>query len=392
MSVHKTTQKVFRYYSSATRSPKNLKSEINRVEEQKDRAKWLYHLPNLDTLKSELEKTTEAEEETKSNVYYKFAPLISRLSLDTARIHIDILDRLKNNLKIDSIKVRESLYRLNFSFGNVERDFYSVMNDNTIPRRGNDFFLPSISSENAREKAYEIIENAKNKFNSFISNNGLIGQNILDSINVRIELKDDPSFLMKCIDASGNMKIMLNESIHYNPNFLKFGILHEFCGHALERGFFDFGLVKNGEIPDIFSYNDISSQTVFDVKSEVFADRMANWFLDESERKYYNFRKNVWLLTRAMGDLTYNLHEKTINDVIDVFNRAGMNSLAFEEALMASLFIDGFQSQYYFADKEMDLLRKDLKLDEVGFLSLLLVSGKVPISNLHNFYDEIRKV
>ncbi len=391
MSLHKITQRVFGLYSLITRNPANWKEESERLRNTNGRGKWIYDFSGIDGLSEKINNMTVENDYGKDNIYQKFYPVVASSSLRTAKIQLDLLGKLKKHENLDLLGVRKYLYDLDFDYKCVQNNFERVIKDTSIKKVGMDFFDPSIPAETAKETAFEIIEDTLIKFQEFTGQSRLIDNELLSSLKVRVLLKDDPSFIMRCVNKSGNINILLNKKMDYNTKLLKFGILHEFCGHVLERAYFDFGLVKDSVIPEVYSYNDISSQTVFDVKSELFADRMAKMFLEKNELKYFNFRKNTWITCRAMGDYIYNIKGKNIGHVIQLFSKIGMNSLAFEESLMSSLFIDGFQGQYFFADKLADIIQRNLGLSEKQFMIMLLLSGKIPLKNVPQFVREMKK-
>lgn len=91
-----------------------------------------------------------------------------------------------------------------------------------------------------------------------------------------------------------------------------------------------------------------------------------------------------------MADYLYNIKGKTIKDVMRVYEAVGLQDFAFDEAIMASIFIDGYQGMYLFANQEVEKLQRENRLSNKALLKQLLYMGKIPMSKFKEFKQLLR--
>lgn len=387
--IHDKSLGIFKIYNKAVRTPENWQEERARLlSNPSSRARWKYNIPKdieyekreLQNLYSSFKKTVDKDT---AKIYLKYLPDVVGATVNTAVLKCEILLGIKNSTFQSSLQLRKRFYALDYNYPVAERLYSKLLGQSDIQRVGRDFDQQATPSDKAAEIVKKSIPEVREKIRKVIFFPVKLRDKVVSAFDAQVEVIDDPSFSMRCITdpKSLTIKILLNKRKKYSEPLLKIAYLHEFCGHALEMALFDKTLVKDGTIPRIYNYAGVSSPNIFDVKAEVFADLMVAPFVDKDELKYVRYRRDVWLVCRAMADYLYNIKGKTIKDVMEIYENVGLENFAFDEAIMASIFIDGYQGVYLFANQEIEKLQKQNNLNDKDLLTLLLYLGKIPISS-----------
>lgn len=380
---------VFKIYNKVIRTPLNWREERTRLKANPDsRAAFRYEKVNLTNIKKGLLQVKEdflkkvRLRRTKDDSIFLVDVVLS--SIENALIKIQIIENLNSFTFRPTLKIRRDFYSLTFNYQKLENQFEKVRNNEDIIKIGKELGKQELPAEEAVEIIKKSLNKVKTKIDQVINFPKNIKQDILKAFNAEIDIIDDPSFSMRCVTDPETLltKILLNKRRKYSRGLLKIAFLHEFCGHALEMAVFDRVLIKKRILPKIFGYAGVSSPNIFDIKAEVFADLMVEPFLTKKETRFVKFRREVWLICRAMADYLYNIKKKTIADVMKVYEAVGLSSFAFEEALMASIFIDGYQGMYLFANEEIEKIGD---INDIQFITKLLFMGKIPIQNFSKF-------
>lgn len=77
---------------------------------------------------------------------------------------------------------------------------------------------------------------------------------------------------------------------------------------------------------------------------------------------------------------------------MEVYESVGLTAFAFDEAIMASIFIDGYQGMYLFANEKIERICKKVNRSNKDFLTSLLFSGKIPIDRYPLFLKLFSKI
>lgn len=392
--IHQLALEVFKTYNSVVRTPVNWQEERQRLRDHPNsRAVWKYKVPSgvkkLQKQIIELESDFDKAEGEKSagNIYQTFLPDVVGATVQTVLARCQILEDLKNGSFKTTLELRKQFYGLKYDYSDIETAFSKLLNNLDIKKTGEKFGKQTISADEAAAIIKDLIKNVRNKIEEVIPFPSQYREQILEAFNVEVDVVNDPSFRMRCITDPETLttKVLLNKNLRYSLSYLKIAYLHEFCGHALEMAVFDKTLVKNKVVPEIYSYAGVFSPNIFDVKAEVFADRIVSPFVEKDEEKYIKYRRDVWLICRAMADYLYNFRGKTIKDVMQVYKSVGLEDFAFDEAIMAAIFIDGYQGMYLFANQKIEKLQRKSNLSNKGLLTRLLYMGKVPINKFQEF-------
>ena len=384
---------VYKIYNQVVRTPINWKLERKRLlENNKSRTLWKYDVPsNLEKSLEQL-KHLNKQLQTKKvsfnhSIYSKFLLDVVNATIKTAVIKIQILQQLKSKNFKSTIKLREDFFNLNYDYSNVEKRYKNLFSNPKIGKIGKELGRQELLPSEATKIIQTSMQNIKKKIDKVILFPNKFKKDILHEFTAKVEIIDDPSFSMRCITDPKTLatKILLNKNRKYSKSLLKIAFLHEFCGHALEMAIFDGTLIKKYKLPKIFGYAGVSSPNIFDVKAEVFADLMVEPFISKEEEKFVEYRRNVWLMCRAMADYLYHIKGKTIFDVMKIYQSVGLGDFAFDEAIMTSIFIDGYQGMYLFANEEIERLKDRVKITNNEFLTLLLFLGKIPVNKFSKF-------
>jgi len=395
--INSLSLEVFKIYNRVIRTPLNWKDERERLEKNpNNRANFQYEEVNLKGLKKVLllskNQFLKESKETKTTGYFEFLNDVVLASVNNALMKIKIIGSLNKCPLKSLLKLRQDFYSLPFDYKRVECQFEKIKNDRNMVNIGKVLGKQQLSAEEAAEIIRKSLNKAVTKIDKVIKMPKQFKSDILKTFTAQVEVVDDPSFSMRCIvDPKTSMtKILLNKRRKYSRELLKIAFLHEFCGHALEMTIFDGVFIKKGILPKIFGYTGVSSPNIFDVKSEVFADLIVKPFLTKAEIPFVKFRREVWLICRAMADYLYNIKGKTIADVMKIYETVGLSDFAFDEAIMAAIFVDGYQGMYLFANEEIEKLAKGKPFGK-EFLTKLLLIGKIPYRNLNGFSFSIVK-
>ena len=392
-NIHNLALEIFKIYNTVVRTPTNWKEERERLLKlPNSRATWNYQVPDsINDFKGQIIRLKRgfdlAVQKDSMNVYRKLLPDVVDATVQTALAKCQILEELKNAGHKTTLKLRKQFYGLDYDYSNLEDVYSELFNNQTIKETGREFSKETTFADEAAEIIRGLIRNVRNKIEKVISFPPQLRKQILEAFNAEVVVIDDPSFRMRCITDPKTLttKVLLNKNLRYSLSYLRIAYLHEFCGHALEMAVFDKTLVKNKILPEIYSYAGVSSPNIFDVKSEVFADLIVAPFVEESEQKYIQYRRDVWLVCRAMADYLYNIKGETIKDVMRIYEAVGLKNFAFDEAVMASIFVDGYQGMYLFANQKIENLQKEFNLSNQDLLILLLYMGKIPIDKFREF-------
>lgn len=391
--IHSQALKIYKIYNDAIRTPANWQEERQRVLfSPHARPQWEYKIPtNVEEKKRRLQLLFDSfrktKEEKSKNIYLQLLPEVVEATVNTALIKCDILLATKKGNFQASLNLRRRFYGLDYNYGAVQRLYNNLLKRADLKKVGKELGQQITSADNAGMIVRKSIAEVKGKIQKVIPFPPQLKDKVLAAFSAKVEVIDDPSFYMRCITDPSSLttKVLLNKRRKYSPSLLKIAYLHEFCGHALEMAVFDKTLVKDGILPKAYSYAGVSSPNVFDVKAEVFADLIVTPFVKKNELKYVKYRRDVWLVCRAMADYLYNIKGKTIHEVMKVYEGVGLNGFAFDEAIMASIFIDGYQGMYLFANQKIEDLQKKLALSDKDLLNILLYMGKIPIDKLGEF-------
>lgn len=395
-NIQNLALEIFKIYNTAVRTPANWKEERERLlKSPNSRAAWNYQVPDsISGLKTQLirlkKEFDSVAQKDSTDMYLKFLPDIVDATVQTALTKCQILSELKRGDFNSSLNLRKQFYSLNYDYTAIEKTYLELAVDPKNKQIGKILGSQTTPAIKAAEIVKQSIKEVQQKIENVIPLLPKFKNKILDSFTTEVEVVDDPSFSMRCITDPKTLttKVLLNKRRKYSPALLKIAYLHEFCGHALEMAVFDKILVKDNYLPAIYSYAGVSSPNIFDVKAEVFADLIVVPFIDGNEYKYVQFRRNVWLVCRAMADYLYNIQGKNIVDVMRVYEKVGLQNFAFDEAIMSSIFLDGYQGMYLFANQKIEELQKKLALSNKDLLTLLLYMGKIPVDKLEQFKKE----
>lgn len=388
--IYFKTLEIFRIYNSVIRTPSNWAKERERLLSNPDnRAKWLYKVPEVRRIKDQVEALNvdfkSVNNKKTDNIYLKFLLEVVEATVNTALLKAEILEGLSDFKP--TLNLRNRFYELNFDYSKIEEQYSSLLKNSKVIEIGRRLGKQDITTEEAAEIVRKSIEEVRFKIRAVIKFPAELEEKILRSLTAEVEVLDNPSFSMRCTNdpKTNTIKVLLNKRRKYSRPLLKIAYLHEFCGHAVEMAVFDRTLVRDGVIPKIYSYAGVSSPSIFDVKAEVFADLIVVPFIEEDERKYVQYRRDIWLVCRAMADYLYNIKGKTIKDVMQVYEAVGLEDFAFDEAIMASIFIDGYQGMYLFANMKIEKLKKNSHLNDKDLLTFLLFMGKIPVDKFIEF-------
>lgn len=392
--IHSVSLEIFAVYNRVVRTPTNWQKERARLKKNPNsRAIWTYQVPDsIRKLKEQIINLRGQFNDIKENkstidIYQVFLQDVVEATVQTALVECKILEDLKNDSFKTTLELRRQFYVLDYDYSNVESLYSELLNDLTIKKTGEEFGEEATSANEAAKIVRGLIKNVRKKIEEVIPLPPQYREQILEVFNAEVMVVDEPSFRMRCITDPKTLttKVLLNKNLRYSLSYLKIAYLHEFCGHALEMAVFDKTLVKKHTLPEIYSYAGVSSPNIFDVKSEVFADLIVTPFIEMEERRYVVYRRNVWLVCRAMADYLYHIQGRTIKEVMKIYETVGLGDFAFDEAVMASIFIDGYQGMYLFANQELERLQEENNLSDQHFLTLLLYMGKVPIKRFKDF-------
>lgn len=391
--LHSQALKIYKIYNDAIRTPANWQEERQRVLSNPDtRPQWKYEIsPNMGAEKRKLQLLFDSfrktREEKSQNIYLQLLSEVVEAAVNTALTKCDILLAIKDDKFQTSLNLRNRFYGLNYDYKNVQHLYNKLLKDANLKEVGKELGQQTTSAGDAALIVRKSIEQVKRKIQEVIPFPPQLKDKMLTAFSVKVEVVDDPSFSMRCTTdpLSLTTRVLLNKRRKYSPALLKIAYLHEFCGHALEMAVFDKTLVKDGFLPNVYSYAGVSSPNVFDVKAEVFADLIVAPFVEKNELKYVKYRRDVWLVCRAMADYLYNISGKTIKEVMKIYQAVGLDDFAFDEAVMASIFVDGYQGMYIFANQEIEAIQKKERLTDKELLTLLLYMGKIPIKNFSRF-------
>lgn len=391
--IHSQALKIYKIYNDAIRTPANWQKERQRLLSNPDsRPAWRYKIPKgVRDKKRKLQllynSFREIKEDSPQNVYFQLLPKVVEATVNTALIKCDLLLAIKNGSFQTSLDLRKKFYGLNYDYENVQRLYKSLPKDADLKRVGKELGQQVTSADDAAVIVKKSIGEVKRKIQEVIPFPQSLKDKISAAFSAQVEVVDDPSFSMRCITDPKSLttKVLLNKRRKYSSSLLKIAYLHEFCGHALEMAVFDKTLVKEGLLPEVYSYAGVSSPNAFDVKAEVFADLIVAPFVERNELKYVKYRRDIWLVCRAMADYLYNIAGKTIKEVMQVYEAVGLEDFAFDEAIMASIFVDGYQGVYIFANQEIEKIQKENKLSDKELLIFLLYMGKIPVKNFNRF-------
>lgn len=394
--IHTNALEIYKIYNQVVRTPVNWREERERlIVSPNSRPKWKYKVPNdIEDKRKDIQILYESFKKNltygdNTNLYVRFLPDVVEATVNTAIVKCEILLALKDSTFEPTLQLRKKFYDLDYDYQSVKKLYSELLDQINIQKIGKEIGLQTTPANEAAEIVKKSIVEVRKKIQNTIFLPPSLRKKVMSAFNAQVEVVEDPSFSMRCITDPKTLttKILLNARRKYSKPLLKIAYLHEFCGHALEMALFDKTLVKNGVLPMVFNYAGVSSPSIFDVKSEVFADLIVSPFVEKKELKYVRYRRDVWLICRAMADYLYNIKGKTIKDVMEVYENVGLGNFAFDEAVMASIFIDGYQGMYLFANQEIDKLQRQNNLSDRDVLSLLLYIGKVPISKFETRYS-----
>lgn len=391
--IHSQALKIYKIYNDAIRTPVNWQQERQRLLSNPDsKPVWKYKIPdNVREEEKELKLLFESFKNTRNektqNIYLQLLPDVVEATVNTALVKCDILLAIKRGGFRASLDLRKRFYGLNYNYEEVKRLYRNLPKQTNLKKIGKELGQQVISADEAAVIVRKSIDEVKRKIQEVIPFPKQLKNKISVAFSAQVEVVNNPSFFMRCITDPKSLitKILLNKRRKYSPSLLKIAYLHEFCGHALEMAVFDKTLVKNRLLPEVYSYAGVSSPNVFDIKGEVFADLIVAPFMERSELKYLRYRRDVWLVCRAMADYLYNISGKTIKEVMQVYEAVGLEDFAFDEAIMASIFVDGYQGMYIFANQEIEKIQHKNKLTNEKLLTLLLYMGKIPLKDFNLF-------
>lgn len=392
---HVATCEIFALYNSAVRTPANWKEESERLEKNMNsRARWKYKIPESigkyeETLRHGellLQKIKSASLET---IYDTHTVGIVEATLLTARQKMEWMKRLGAGEQIGQAKGSLPLFRKSPRIPQVLGEMYERnKKDELLVKTGESFSNPTLNAPEAKEIIERAIQKTKERMAEFIQLPEKSREAILNAFTATVHIKDDPSFLMRCITdpKTQEVQILLSENKKYSEGLMKVGFYHEFCGHALESAVFDRVFIPNDVCSPIFSYGGVSSPNIFDVKAEGFADSIVGNFLEtEEDKQFLRYRLNVWIPTRAYANHMYHQEGATIGEIVEIFTSVGLKGFAMDEAIMVSIFFDGIQAMY---DQGLELVN-DMRRSGLGsgaeLMSLLLLAGKVPHDHIDTF-------
>lgn len=396
--IHGEALEIFAVYNSVVRTPTNWQEERARLKANPtSRAAWGYKVPTgidqkLTTIRRLYTTFTSFPYEPPTNVYDHFLPDVVKATVDTALIKGEILAALRSGVREQTLAARNQFYGITFNYTKIVDDFNKLSKDPLLKEIGKALGKQTTSAREAALIVRESIEQVRSKIEAVIRFPPANRINILNAFTAEVEIVDDPSFSMRCITNPKTLttKILLNKRRRYSTPLLKLAYLHEFCGHALEMAVFDKTLVREGVLPEIYRYAGVSSPNIFDVKAEVFADLIVIPFVTKEDMPFVRYRRDVWLLCRAMADYLYHIKGSSIQEVMKVYEAVGLFDFAFDEAIMASIFVDGYQGMYLFANQEIKRLQYESSLNDNEMLTLLLYMGKIPIDNFGEFRNKFR--
>lgn len=393
--VNEISLEVSKLYNKIIRTPANWEEEKERLSKNPNlRANWKYDIPNLSPFKKLVEDAITDSSRTNnssSKAYKKFEKYIVKRALKNSRVKVEILSSLKSKTFKSNIKLRKDFFDLSYNFNDVIKSYNTLLAHKNV-------WIPigkklSDGTKSPTETAKDIkleLQKAIQEISTIISFPEAIKKDVLSVFKAEVKVIDDPSFIMRCTtDPKTKVTtVFLNKNRKYSKMLTKIGALHEFAGHGLEMATFDNSLIPKGIAGSIYGYAGISSPNPFDAKAEVFADKIVYPFLKKDEKKYMEFRRNAWITCRAMGDYLYHFKKATIQDVARIFDSLGLGDFSFDEAIMASIFIEGYQGMYYFANNKIDDIEEESHLSENEFLTKLLLLGKIPVEKFHDFNPE----
>lgn len=397
--IQRKSLAAYRIYNRVVRTPINWEKERERLRRNPaSRAEWKYAVPeHLGRLKQELKLLGTRLEGNKipckSSLYDPFTMHVVNATLKTALVKIGILEKLKTQSLRSTIALRSDFFGLDYDYASLEHAYQMLRKKITVRRTGQELARQSFSVFETAGMLKDALREMKKEIKKAITLPLLYEKDVLRAFTASIEVKDDPSFSMRCVTDPQTLvtRIFLSKGRRYSRPLAKIAFLHEFCGHALEMALFDRTLVKKCVLSSLFGYAGVSSPNIFDVKAEVFADLMVKPFVTKGEMRYVKFRRDVWLVCRAMADYLYHIKGRTIQEVMSVYEQVGLGPFAFDEAIMAPIFVDGYQGMYLFANRAIEEKREKLKLKEKDFLTLLLLMGKIPLSKFDEFAERVIK-
>lgn len=313
-SINDLSLEVFRIYNRVIRTPLNWKEEKKRLKNNPNsRAVFLYEKVNLTKIEQEIlfVKSNFLKEKTMINKkgYFAFLEDVVMATINNALIKIKIINNLSNFAFQPTLDLRRSFYQLPYNYKKVVKQFERIKNKEDIINVGKELGKQELVAEEAAGIVKKSLNEIVSTIDQVIIFPREIKKDVLKAFTAQVEVVNDPSFSMRCITDPKTLvtKILINKNRKYSQGLLKIAFLHEFCGHALEMAVFDGVFVKKGVLPKIFGYAGVSSPNIFDVKAEVLADLMVEPFVTNEEARFVRFRRNAWLVCRAMADYLYNI-------------------------------------------------------------------------------------
>ncbi len=391
--IHTKAIEIFRIYNSVVRTPTNWQEELARLKANPNsRAAWKYRVPKgirqkLTTLRQLYTIFISLSRQLPVNVYDRFLPDVVKATVDTAVIKCDILENLRDGPLQQTVDARRGFYGIDFGYANIIDDFDKLSQDPSLKEIGRALGMQDTSAEQARLIVRRSIAQVRTRIETVVRFPATYRDQMRNAFTADVDVVDDPSFSMRCVTDPKTLttRILLNRRRRYSMSLLKLAYLHEFCGHALEMAIFDKTLVRQGILPQIYSYAGVSSPNIFDVKAEVLADLIVVPFVTKADMTFVRYRRDVWLICRAMADYLYHIKGLTIQSVMQIYKKAGLTDFAFDEAIMASIFVDGYQGMYLFANRQIERLQRENSLTDNEMLIFLLYMGKIPIDRFSEF-------
>lgn len=388
---------VFAIYNKTMRTPVNWKEERERLQKEPNtRAQWKYAIPDLltffDSLQEYKNKLATIQTPQNPSFYDSYTLSVAFASLRVVEIKLEILKSIHNNTFTSDLTLRKRFFNLDFNFEEVENDFNVLIKDTDMVETGKRFAKTKYSPEVAQEMILKMLTEVKKEIPNIFSFPENYEEKIMANLEAEVLVVDDPSFLMRCTTKAENNQILVLLSSHhqYSDGLILIGFLHEFVGHAFESAVFDKTFIPENVCSEIYAYANVYTPNLFDVRAEVFADKVIKFFVQDENLKFFNYRRHGWLVARAMGDYMYHIKGATVQDVADMFKKVGLEEYAFDEAVMASIFISGMQGMYYFANKEFEKIEKELNLPDEEFISRMLFTGKIPFPEQREALEKIR--
>lgn len=391
--IHGEALEIFEIYNSVVRTPANWQKERVRLKANPNsRAAWKYEVPaqirsKITTIKRLYTTLTSLPQKSPTNIYEQFLSDVVKATVDTAAAKCTILEKMREGTLEQTVAARQHFYGIDFDYTKIADDFNKLSKDLSVKATGRALGKQDTNALAASRIVRDSIAQVRGQIETVIRFPATYRDRILNAFSVEVEVVDDPSFSMRCITDPTTLisKVLLNKRRRYSTPLVKLAHLHEFCGHALEMAVFDKTLVREGILPEIYSYAGVSSPNIFDVKAEVFADLIVTPFVTKEDMPFVRYRRNVWLLCRAMADYLYHIKGSSIQRVMKIYEAVGLADFAFDEAIMASIFVDGYQGMYLFANQEIERLQQEASVSDNELLTLLLYMGKIPIHRFEQF-------